>query len=89
MNINKVNHYYSDGTLYLGAKQEAGVKVLAESGTELKTFAELDRLPKLFAKTYWPHSVLPHPANAYPVKASELWGYTALTWNLAKGQLNG
>ena len=85
----KVNHYYRDGTLYLGAKSERDGKVLTESGVELYTYGALDRYPKIIAKLHWPHSILPHPAKSYPVKAKEPWAYTAATWNLAKGQLNG
>lgn len=85
----KVNHYYKDGTLYLGSKSKNGDIVTSEAGVELCTFAQLDRYPKIVAKTYWPHSILPHPAARYPVKASEPWEYTAATWHLAKGQING
>lgn len=87
--MKRVNHYYRDGTLYLGSKSESNGKVVTESGVELYTFASLDRYPKIIAKTYWPHSILPHPASAYPVKASKPWKYTAQTWHLAKGQING
>lgn len=85
----RVNHYYKDGTLYLGQKSEIDGKVTSEAGVGLYTFAKLDRYPKIIAKTYWPHSILPHPAARNPVKASEPWEYTAATWHLSKGQING
>ena len=85
----RVNHYYQDGTLYLGAKSEREGKVLTEGGVALLTFAELKRYPKIMAKTYWHHSILPNFARYNPVKAKAPWAYTAQTWKLAKGQLNG
>jgi len=83
-----INHYYPDGTLYLGVKTELDGVVKTEAGVELMTFAALDRYPKIFAKSYWPHSILPYPARCYPVKAAKAWAYTPESWRLSKGQLN-
>ena len=85
----KVNHYYEDGTLYLGSKSDNGDIVTSEAGVELFTFAQLERHPKIFARHYWPHSVIPYPASSYPIKAAKPWEYTPFTWHLAKGQING
>jgi len=84
-----INHYYPDGTLYLGVKTELDGVVKTEAGVELMTFAALARHPKIFARSYWPHSILPHPARCYPVKAEKPWAYTMETWRLSKGQLDG
>ena len=87
--MKRVNYYYTDGTLYLGNKTQEGDNVVTESGVTLLTFQDLDRHPKIFARHYWPHSVTPHPASSFPIKALKPWDYTPFTWHLAKGQING
>jgi hypothetical protein len=69
----RVNHYYEDGTLYLGNKTETGEKVLTESQVELKTWVELERNQRIIAKSYWPHSMIPHPYRCNPVKTTKPW----------------
>ena len=69
----QLNHYYEDGTIYLGNKREKQGNTMSEHGAQLYTWIELGRKQRIIAKCYWPHSMIPHPARLNPVKATTPW----------------